>query len=733
MTQQTSKSIAIALAVAWLGLSAAPPVGAAADTSAKSTESNLEEIVVTAQRRTESIEKVPAAVQAISGAELTREGIENLAQSIQVIPSATTASTIGPGSTVFQIRGVAAGETDGDATVGYYLDNFAFTMPGRPYAPVADFYDMQRVEVLRGPSGTLYGLGSLGGTIKVLTNDPNLTATHASVKVTGGSTEHANSDYSGDLMVNMPIISDKLAFRAVVSYRHLSGYAYIIPYKQPNGNPVDSFTGRFKLLAKINDDFTAQLSYWHNKVQTKFSDRITYADSAQYGGPAVDQTFGEAPSMYNLVALDLAYNLSFATLQSTSGYMDNRVISNNGGFIPGIGRFVSIWQLLTRNVNEDLRIVSNGSGPFRYIGGLFYEHASTKGGQSVSLPDFALPNLGGDSGFATDNYNNLDSKSWAVYGEGAYSAFDGFLDATVGGRFYKEKRVFAQNSAFVLYYPGAPDVVVPTVGTDNADHNTFNPRVNIAIHPTADGMVFVEAAKGFRSGAITSSAIIAGANATLGTHLSNSSPPDTLWNYEIGTKWQLFDRMLAVELIGYYFDWKNAQLELSPTLQTIVVPTGNVKAHGADLSLDWRVFDTGLAMKFTGNINSTTVHDVPAQLEASPALTPQLNNGNQLPGTAKSSFTFVPSYTHSLAGTGYDLAVTGRYSARARQQSIFTGGAYSPYVGLTSLRIGISNSRFDFGVYGDNLSNARGPLDRPGGQNQIPYPRTVGISVEAKM
>jgi iron complex outermembrane receptor protein len=99
---------------------------------ATSTPSTIDEIVVTAQRREERIDKVPQAVQAITGTELTRAGVDNISESIALIPSATTESTIGPGATAYQIRGVASGETDGDATVGYYLDNFAFSMPGRP-------------------------------------------------------------------------------------------------------------------------------------------------------------------------------------------------------------------------------------------------------------------------------------------------------------------------------------------------------------------------------------------------------------------------------------------------------------------------------------------------------------------------------------------------------------------------------------------------------------------------
>ena len=709
----------------------AEPETAPTSVPSSSGASSLDEIVVTAQRREENIEKVPQAVQAFTGVELTREGVENVSQTIALIPSATTGSTIGPGATVYQIRGVASGETDGDATVGYYLDNFAFSMPGRPYAPVADFYDMNRVEVLRGPSGTLYGLGSLGGTIKILTNDPELDKYDASIRLTGGQTANAYGDYSGDIMVNAPLVNDMIAIRGVLSYRHQSGYAFIIPADEKNGNPVDSVTGRIKILAKVTDAFTVEVAYWRQNTETQFSDRITYPNNPTYGGPAVDQTFGEAPSNYNLGTLDLSYDFGFATLASTSGYLDNTVISNNGGFIPGIGNFTSIWPLQTKEFNEDVHLSSNGSGAHHWIGGLFFENADTVGGQTVSLPDFSLPGLGGDSGYATFYDNKLISESGAVYGEGTYTVLNGLMDLTAGGRYYRENRTFNQNSAFILFYPNAPNVTTPTVGSEKVIEHTFNPHFNVSLHPTDNGIVFVDVAKGFRSGAITSTAIISGANAALGTHFSPASSPDTLWNYELGTKWSLFDGLVKAEAIGYIFDWKDAQIELSPTLQTVVVPAGNVRGRGVDLSLDWRLWDTGFSTHLSGNINQTTLSSVPVAISTG---LPQITDGAQLPGTAKNSFTFAASYVHPLPGPGdWEYRSNLRYSARARQQSIFTGGAYAPYVGLASARFGVGNAHYDIAVFGDNLGDSRGPLDTTGGQYQIPYPREVGLSFEAKL
>lgn len=675
------------------------------------------EIIVTAQRREQTLTSVPQAVQGISGETLLRSGITDIGQAISLVPSATTGATIGAGSTTYQIRAIAASETDGDPAVGYYLDNFAFTMPGRPYAPVASFYDLKRVEVLRGPSGTLYGLGSIGGTIKVLTNDPELDRTGGSVRGSANLVTGGKPGYSGDVMLNLPIVGDKLALRGVLSYKRVGGYADIIPTGVKNDNYATSFTGRIKLLAKPTENLTIRLSAWRNNTKQNWSDRITFADPA-----SIDQRFGEALSDYWLFSGDIEYDLGFATLQSSTGHIKNTVISNNGGFIPGIGNFTSLWPLTTHNFNEDIRLTSNGKGPLQYIVGFFYQKGDTFGGQTVQLPDFLV--APGVLGFNTVNdRNQLFSQGWAIYGEATYAAFDRKLDITVGGRYYKEKRRFEENSQ--LEIAGA---VIPNRSTTRSSNDTFNPRFNLAYHAPGGGLLYVQAAKGFRSGAISSASIVGASNAVLGVNLSNISPPDTLWNYEAGLKWGLFDNTVQIELAGYYVDWPRAQIELSPALQTIVAQVGDVRGHGIEPSITWRTPIKGLTLNFNGNFNSTTIHNVAAPIVAR---IPQLREGNQLPGTAKTTFNLGGTFNRELGQNGLELRINARYTYRSRQQSIFNG-VYAPFNGIGYIRASIGTDKWEAGIFSDNVGNTVGPLNRPGGQNQIVYPRTFGISLEGK-
>lgn len=704
--------------IAVIGLCINATAAFAETTSGSGAEPAIEELIVTATRREQAIGEVSQTVQAVSGEELQDMSITNIEEMISLVPSATYSSTIGAGSTVFQIRGIAASETDGDPTIGYYLDNFAFSMPGRPYAPVAEFYDTERVEVLRGPSGTLYGLGSLGGTIKVLTRNPDLDQNEGSVRLTGSTTDGGEENWTGDVMVNVAMVPGKLALRGVLSYKDYGGYADIIPSDEKNGNPSELFTGRLKLLAQPTDELSIQLTYWRNDADQDFSNRITFFDP-----PSVDQTFGEIMSDYHLYVLDVEYDLGWAILQSTTGYIENDVISNNGGFIPGIGNFSSLWPLETENFNEDLRLTSTSEGPLSWIVGVFYQDGETAGGQDVLLPDFGFNSV--------NNANKLSSESWAVYGEASYSAFEDQVVFTVGGRYYKEKRRFDEDSIVELLEPitGLPDpIVIPTVGTDRAKNDTFNPRFNIAYYPNEDGMIYAEAAKGFRSGAITSTAIITASNAILQTDppLDNSSPPDTLWSYTLGLKWSLFEGAVDVDIAGYYLDWSDAQIEISPALQSIVVPIADNEGKGIDLSLLWSTPIDGLSFQFSGNISEVEMDNI------DPGITntlPHFVDGAQLPLTAKRTFAVRGNYDTPLGANGLTLRTNALYSYRSKQQSMFDG-RWAPSVGMLSARIGVGKERWEVALWGRNLTDEIGPWARPGGQEAIPFPRTIGLALE---
>ena len=684
-----------------------------AQTSTNNVIDELEEIVVTAQRREQNISDVSQAVQALSGDDLDELNITNFEEMITLIPGAIQNSTISHGSNVYSIRGVAASETDGDATVGYYLDNFAFSIPGRPYAPVTDLYDTERVEVLRGPSGTLYGLGSLGGTIKVITRDPVIGEFEGAFKATVSEIDDGDSSYTGDIVINAPI-SDKAALRAVLSIKDIGGWAEIIPSEQTDGNPYEALTGRLKLLVEPNEKTSVKFTYWRQDSEQEFANRLTYPSP-----PAIDNIFGETFSDYTIYILDVAYDLGFAMLESTTGYMENTVISNNGGFIPGIGNFSSLWPLESENFNEDIRLTSKSEGAWSWIVGAFYQDGETFGGQDVLLPDF---------GFNSINASNLlSSESWAIYGEASRTSEDEKWVLTIGGRYYEEKRRFDENSSVELLTPltGAPDpIVTNTKGTDSSTNDTFNPRLNIAYYPSEDSMLYFEAAKGFRSGSITSTAIMTASNATLGgTNYDNSSEPDTLWNYTLGGKWNLGS--ISIDLAAFFYDWGDAQVEISPALQTIVIPVADIEGRGIDLTIAWDTPIDGLSLYFSGNTNEVELDNVD---EAIVTKLPFMADGSQLPGTAKSTYSIRANLVRPL-NNDMTLNANALFVQRDSVQSVFDG-RIAPSIELLNANIGIAKDNWKVGLFGRNLTEEEGPSNMVGGQHSIPFPRTIGLSLE---
>ncbi len=684
-----------------------------AQTSTNNVIDELEEIVVTAQRREQNISDVSQAVQALSGDDLDELNITNFEEMITLIPGAIQNSTISHGSNVYSIRGVAASETDGDATVGYYLDNFAFSIPGRPYAPVTDLYDTERVEVLRGPSGTLYGLGSLGGTIKVITRDPVIGEFEGAFKATVSEIDDGDSSYTGDIVINAPI-SDKAALRAVLSIKDIGGWAEIIPSEQTDGNPYEALTGRLKLLVEPNEKTSVKFTYWRQDSEQEFANRLTYPSP-----PAIDNVFGETFSDYTIYILDVAYDLGFAMLESTTGYMENTVISNNGGFIPGIGNFSSLWPLESENFNEDIRLTSKSEGAWSWIVGAFYQDGETFGGQDVLLPDF---------GFNSINASNLlSSESWAIYGEASRTSEDEKWVLTIGGRYYEEKRRFDENSSVELLTPltGAPDpIVTNTKGTDSSTNDTFNPRLNIAYYPSEDSMLYFEAAKGFRSGSITSTAIMTASNATLGgTNYDNSSEPDTLWNYTLGGKWNLGS--ISIDLAAFFYDWGDAQVEISPALQTIVIPVADIEGRGIDLTIAWDTPIDGLSLYFSGNTNEVELDNVD---EAIVTKLPFMADGSQLPGTAKSTYSIRANLVRPL-NNDMTLNANALFVQRDSVQSVFDG-RIAPSIELLNANIGIAKDNWKVGLFGRNLTEEEGPSNMVGGQHSIPFPRTIGLSLE---
>ena len=288
-------------------------------------DSQIETVVVTAEKRAEDINKVPVTVQALSGEDLERQGIRDVKSALAFIPGASLAGDTSQGTQVYQLRGVSTGDTTGDPTVASYLDDFAFSIPSVPFAAPADLFDLQRLEILKGPQGTLYGSSSLGGVIKVVTNDPDTEKFDVKAAASFGAVHEHGYNYSGDLMVNLPI-DDTLAVRGVISGKHLSGYSLVPALGIRNGNNDDTVTGRVKVLWKPTERLSFLGSFWRFDDQQDFTNRMDGFDPPLINDVGV----GNSPTSFTLFTGKINYDFDFASLTATSGYINrhNGLLAN---------------------------------------------------------------------------------------------------------------------------------------------------------------------------------------------------------------------------------------------------------------------------------------------------------------------------------------------------------------------------------------------------------------------
>lgn len=235
----------------------------------------IEEIVVTATKRGEqSLQDVPISITAFSASTLRDKGVDSFSDFAFQVPGLSFEDA-GPGDKNFIIRGVNSTGT-GVATVGQYIDEMLVT--GDLRQPDLRLYDIERIEVLRGPQGTLYGSGSLSGTLRIVTNKPDSTAFDASVDVSGAATHGGGGDYEGSGMVNIPLVQDRLALRAVGYYRDFSGFIDNVRLGVDEVNAEDTYGGRVSLRYTPTENTTLTASAFYQETNLDGRNIFTTAD-----------------------------------------------------------------------------------------------------------------------------------------------------------------------------------------------------------------------------------------------------------------------------------------------------------------------------------------------------------------------------------------------------------------------------------------------------------------------
>lgn len=761
---------------------------AAQDAGAAEDDSNI--IIVTATKRDANLQDIPFSINAQTAEDIQKSGavtLEDLSRNV----AGLSVQNLGPGQSQVSVRGVSAGQVVRDQPgvkeqVGVYLDESVISLS--LFTPDIDLYDLNRVETLRGPQGTLFGSGSVGGTIRYITNQPKVGVMEGSIEANLNLVD--GDDIGGHLKgaVNIPM-GDTAAIRAVGYYTRYGGFINAVgPAGGDDVNSGERYGGRLALTFEPSDNFSITPRVVYQKVIadgfnrqdiynlygnrfTTTRPQITYDEREQY------LLLREGFEDETLIAdLNLNVGLGGAKLTSVTSYINRDIlVSRDASALTGsvsvdLG-FPAAGVLLPSNLldttdletwSQELRLASDNDSPFQWVVGAFYSKVDRVYTQTLPTPGYDAvtdATLGAGTsaavanGFAANSpYNAFlpyDIKQFALFGEVSYDLSDAFT-ATAGGRYYdfKETRSFKSGGLFAN----------GDNRTDSTKSSGFTPRFLLSYDLSDAVTVNAQASKGFRLGGVNDPLnlpLCSPADAALFGGFQDYDD-ETLWNYELGIKSQ--GRGFTFNAAGFYNDIKNLQVTLDAGSCSSRVVFNVPKAHsmGVEFELGLSPAD-GLDFNLSGSLIEA---EFDSTLPGVLAATTGIREGNRLPSVPKFQLSASGSYEWPIGdaanmyvaasfqhvGTRFTQPADQENNPRTFVHGLPFGGAPAgssttvdlqlPDYQLVNLSAGVD---FDNGLsliaYVNNLfdENALLSFDRErGGRARLGYtvgqPRTFGIT-----
>jgi len=677
--------------IAQADAAAAPSSAQQHPQSGRGSEQNIDEVVVTARKREERLLDVPMAVTAFTGEALEKRGAADLGDFLQEAPGVNLYDNV-IGYKV-SIRGVST--SLGANENGYYLDELPFTGVTVPINPDVRAWDLERVEVLRGPQGTLFGEGSMGGTVRILTRDPKFNDWQASALVNGSDTSGGGTNHGYKAMLNIPLVDDRLALRLNGTKEKFDGWIDDSVTGAKNINTQDVTTYRAKLRLKATDRLTLAASYWH------FDGEYPRDSGADDDGIAGTGLALASQSKYKLYGATADYD--FGPVRLFYSYANNSFeLAQSGPFLGG----TLIGNIDIDVKSQELRLSSTGQGPWAWTFGGYRREAQRVDG-------FAFALFGIDSGSATD------ATSEALFGEATYSMSNVPIDLTLGLRGVREKLDGLETNAGI---PGTP--------VDDTYKST-NPRAIIAWRPTQDWRVYASAAKGYRSGQLQPSVSLALAG-PLGIDLPATLQDDSIWSYELGTKASLAEGRATVEAAVYRSKWKDVtvRIPLGTTSFNGLINSKGTDTQGVEASLTLQMTSAMRLNVGASYSDATFAGDVPGT---------GIRDGRPVDDHAKRTASASLDYSRSVFGNLQGSARIGVQYNSKRDFPSFGPPLYLPGDSITTFaaRVGLESGEWGAFLYGDNLTNEDGAtsprlVTTPGVTPALAgrlRPRTIGVEI----
>jgi iron complex outermembrane recepter protein len=731
-----------------------------AQPEAQTASHGLEEIVVTATRREETIQSIPMSITAITEVSLENRAATQFFDYASGIPNLSFGySGGGQSAGLASSRQVAIRGIAGDGTTAFYIDDTPVPVSIDPQA-----VDVAQIEVLRGPQGTLYGALSMGGTLRVLTEQPD--TQHLEILAHGSvsSTDHAaKANYQTDGSLNLPLIDDKLAIRFSGYHEELGGY--FKRYAEDTGgtiNDVGQTTidgGQVAMLWKITDDLSVTPRVIYQRTELNGLPFSTVNYNASSLTPIIIRPTSlvqvesfdipeSSSDQWTLTSLDFKYHQSFGTFVFSSSDFDRRTTDVEDQTL-AIAQLFGIAPLPTsitdfnhpRIQTEELRFASSFSGPFQLVSGFYYEHTNTSG---VGFPPNYVRGLNAATGgtYGTDlvySYNNGRDVQieTAPYAEANYDITEHWR-ATAGIRSTRIESLLGPVTADGIAN-GGPTTVAETSSTQT----TITPKYSLQYRLTPDNQIYATVAKGFRPGSPSGGVVpqsVCGADlAALGLKSGVIGPvqPDTVWSYELGEKTAWLDKRLTVDFDVFRINWDQIQ-------QTVLLAcgfpfdanAGAARSQGAEIDINAQVMDDLTLEVSAGYDDAKFTQTVPGVL---------FQSGDRIPQVPRESAQFDADYNFTISSdvSGFAHAdyryVGNSWSTNNALTNPNTGSVIPlirPSYRIADLRGGVKYGKTEYALFIKNLTNEYANLSDTNaislqaiGQSRVAIspPRTIGL------
>ncbi|WP_010545795.1 TonB-dependent receptor [Sphingomonas elodea] len=737
--------------------------GTAAIQAEDQAGSNANEIVVTGSRRSVTLQDAPINISAVSQETLQRQRVDDIRGLAAFTPGVTVVDT-GPATTGnIILRGIESGDTsasgaNGNDAVGVYLGEVPLYLDFK-------LIDIERVETLLGPQGTLYGLGTLAGAVRYIPNRPN--SSRFSVELHGrGYAQSYSSDFGriGDATVNVPILSDHIALRSVVGYYDNAGfidYNYLLQRpgisnpqpvrgrtaaqgslgtlrdyaanfkRQDDVNFEHTFTTRNTLLLEYNPNLKAFFTYAHQNTKTngRQANGAGVLGTGNYEGPwRYLEPFNRNADLYSV---ELNLNLfNIAQLVSTTAYTEQKIdnVDDNTDLLldldygyeafPAFSSFANNYRK-TRQFNQEVRLVSSHGGPVNWVIGGFYNRLKFASDRREYTPGFAaFAGVNRPDDLEYISFVRTRTVEKAVYGEATLHATSAW-QVTGGLRYFKYDATATGGTDTPLFGGGLTRTPYPLiqfapsrVRSGSTGDDGFVWKANTSYKFSPDLLAYATYSTGYRIGGVNRVApcvipLPAGQNVcALPNELAYG--PDKTRNLEVGVRASLFDKRLQFTVDAFRVKWGDVQVPSQTVNGAVGITTnaGAAESKGVEFSGSFKVTPR---LSFQGTYSYIDAHlteDV-ASLVVSQGVRYDAKDGDRLPGSAKHSGSAQAIYTYPLPGGG---------EIEATWAATYTGDIYSR-VGLRGngevipdymthrASITYRGKTFDVGLFADNIFN----------------------------